>query len=181
MTAKESKLSSPPVRALILPAAIGALGEDDEMFTSLELQGLTAAWLPGDHGLCLIIGGGAIKGVPIEPALTIVVAPNGLRQLAATFAAAPRARSPYEAPGGSDATTIEVGAPARQPNAGFIALGGQTFVTTYKSEIAPLAFAGRPFVIDIGTHHHRHRVYLTADEVDDLNTVLRYQPPWLAD
>ena len=170
------------VRGVVIRGAVGGLGEDDEFFTSLEMQGLSAAWLPGDHGLCLVLGGGLLKGVPLEPALTIVVAPQGLRRLAAAFAAAPRARSSYEAPGDAEvATTIEVGAPARQPNVGFIALGGHTLVTTYKSEIAPLAFAGRPFVIDISTHHQRFRVYLTADEVDDLNTVLQYQPPWLAD
>lgn len=169
------------VRGVVIRGAVGGLGEDDEFFTSLEMQGISAAWLPGDHGLCLVLGGGLLKGVPLEPALTIVVAPQGLRRLAAAFAAAPRAQSPNEAPGGSDATTIEVGAPARQPNAGFIALGGRTLVTTYKSEIAPLGLADRPFVIDISTHHHRFRVYLTADEVDDLNTVLQYQPPWLAD
>ena len=170
------------VRGVVIRGAVGGLGEDDEFFTSLEMQGLSAAWLPGDHGLCLVLGGGLLKGVPLEPALTIVLDPKGLRQLSATFAAAPRARSSYEAPGDPEvATTIEVGAPARQPNVGFIALGGHTLVTTYKSEIAPLAFTGRPFVIDISTHHHRFRVYLTADEVDDLNTVLRYQPPWLAD
>lgn len=172
------------VRGVVIRGAVGGLGEDDEFFTSLEMQGLSAAWLPGDHGLCLVLGGGLLKGVPLEPALTIVVAPKGLRRLAAAFAAAPRAQSPNEAAGDPpvSATTIELGVPARRPNViEFLALGGQTFVTTYKSEIAPLGLAGRPFVIDISTHHHRFRVYLTADEVDDLNTVLRYQPPWLAD
>jgi hypothetical protein len=172
------------VRGVVIRGAVGGLGEDDEFFTSLEMQGLSAAWLPGDHGVCLVIGGGLLKGVPLEPALTIVVAPKGLRRLAAAFAAAPRAQSPNEAVWDLpvSATTIELGVPARRPNViEFIALGGQTFVTTYKSEIAPLAFASRPFVMEIRTHHHRFRVYLTADEVDDLNTVLRYQPPWLAD
>ena len=45
------------VRGVVIRGAVGGLGEDDELFTSLEMQGLSAAWLPGDHGLCLMLGG----------------------------------------------------------------------------------------------------------------------------
>ena len=74
MAAKEERLSDQPVRAVVLPAAIGALGEDDELFTDLTLRGLTVAWLPGDHGLTILVGGGtSIAVTALEPALSVYV------------------------------------------------------------------------------------------------------------
>jgi len=61
-------------RAVILRHAVGALGHDDELFTDMTLRGLTVAWLPGDHGLTILVGGGAsIAGTALEPALSVFV------------------------------------------------------------------------------------------------------------
>jgi hypothetical protein len=50
------------------------LGQDDELHTDDSLRGLTAAWLPGDHGLTILVGGGNDdKGKPMEPALSVFV------------------------------------------------------------------------------------------------------------
>ncbi len=61
-------------RAVILRHAVGMLGQDDELHTDDSLRGLTAAWLPGDHGLTILVGGGNDdKGKPMEPALSVFV------------------------------------------------------------------------------------------------------------
>jgi hypothetical protein len=61
-------------RAVILRHAVGALGHDDELFTDPSLVGLTVAWLPGDHGLTILVGGGASgTGEVLEPALSVFV------------------------------------------------------------------------------------------------------------
>ena len=61
-------------RAVILRHAVGALGHDDELFTDMTLRGLTVAWLPGDHGLTILVGGGtSIAGTALEPALSVFV------------------------------------------------------------------------------------------------------------
>jgi hypothetical protein len=169
------------VRGVVIRGAVGGLGEDDEFFTSLEMQGLSAAWLPGDHGLCLVLGGGLLKGVPLEPALTIVLDPKGLRQLSAAFVEASRERSLV--PGfvhSAHGTSIALGEPARTAHNAFGFGGVSAWVEAYKSLATPLPVAGRPFVLDIKAHPCHFRIYLTQDEVDDLRIVLSYEPPWLA-
>lgn len=59
MTAKQ-------VCTVVLHAAVGTIGDDDEQHATLELQGLTAAWVPGDHALGLILGGGVHFANPHE-------------------------------------------------------------------------------------------------------------------
>jgi hypothetical protein len=50
------------------------LGQDDDLHTYDSSRGLTAAWLPGDHGLTILVGGGNDdKGKPMEPVLSIFV------------------------------------------------------------------------------------------------------------
>jgi hypothetical protein len=181
------KFSTQPVRAVILHRAVGALGEDDELHTSPEMQGLTAAWMPGDHSLCLIIGGGQSGGEQLEPALTVVVPPESTQRLAQTFAR-PFSRTAFEwsrnpAPG----IVIGLGAPARPPQVYRLVWGGMALVVTSRAESALAAFPGRPYVLQIkieqgvlgvGPVTHRFCVYLTADEVDDLKVVLKYVPSW---
>ena len=184
------KLSAQPVRAVILHGAVGALGEDDELHTSLEMQGLTAAWMPGDHALCLIIGGGQLSGVPLEPALTVVVPPESTQGLAQRFSR-PHPKKPFEWSGDpAPGIVIGLGEPARPPDAYRLTWGGMALVATSKADLVPPTVAGRPYLLqiqveqgvisaDAGHKSYRFRVYLTADEVDDLKVVLRYAPSWL--
>jgi hypothetical protein len=170
------------VRGVVIRGAVGGLGEDDEFFTSVEMQGLSAAWLPGDHGLCLVLGGGLLKGLPLEPALTIVLDPKGLRQLSTAFAEAPRAHSLVPAFAHSVfGTLIALGEPARTAHSAFGFGGASAWVEAYQSEAIPLPVAGRPFVLDIKARPCRFRIYLSQDEVDDLRIVLSYEPPWRVD
>ena len=184
------RLSAQPVRAVILHGAVGALGEDDELPTSLEMQGLTAAWMPGDHALCLIIGGGQLRGVPLEPALTVVVPPESTKDLAKRFSR-PHPKKPFEwsrdpAPG----LVIGLGEPARPRDAFRLTWCGIALVATSKADAVPPTVAGRPYLLqikvdqtvlgpDAGLKSYRFRVYLTADEVEELTMVLRYRPEWL--
>ena len=69
---KEELMGYP--RAVILRHAVGMLGQDDDLHTDDSSRGLTAAWLPGDHGLTILVGGGNDdKGKPMEPVLSIFV------------------------------------------------------------------------------------------------------------
>ena len=181
---------SPPVRAVILRSAVGALGDDDELHSTLEMQGLTAAWMPGDHGLCLIIGGGQVDGAQLEPALTVVVPPESTQGLAKRFSR-PHPKTPFDwsrdpAPG----LVIGLGEPARPPDALRLTWAGMALVATSKADLVPPTVSGRPYLLqiqveqgvisaDAGLTSHRFRVYLTSDEVDDLKVVLRYVPSWL--
>lgn len=193
-------LSAQPVRAVILHGAIGALGEDDELHTSLEMQGLTAAWMPGDHGLCLIIGGGQVDVVQLEPALTVLVPAERTRTLAKTFAW-PHPRNPFD----FSRTLVMgwvagLGEPARQPGRlwgttiydGVFGFGRTARLSTSKADSVPPRFEGRSYLLQIQVKStvtpvdgsfplHRFRVYLTPDEVDDLKVVLRSVPSWLGE
>lgn len=181
------ELSARPVRAVILHSAIGTLGEDDEVHTSLELQGLTAAWMPGDHGLSLIVGGGVINGVQIEPAVTVVMPPISAVTLARTISRHQK-KNHYPdltkeandliAPGESVyGLVIGLGAPAiRKGWEGSI--GSSAWTQAYRAEVLPEAFPGRPYVIEIHAYPFRFRIYLTKDEATDLKVVLKYQPAW---
>ena len=61
-------------RAVVLRHAVGALGHDDELFSDPSLVGLTVAWLPGDQGLTILVGGGtSAAGTALEPALCVFV------------------------------------------------------------------------------------------------------------
>ncbi len=165
---------SPPVRAVIIRSAIGALGEDDEIHTSLEMQGLTAAWMPGDQALSLIVGGGQLAGAQLEPALTVVVPRQHALKLGVSFAftlSTPEIRPPR--PG----IALAYGPPARQPKE-HRWWAQPAAVKTYRLESAPTAFPGRPYVVEISTDRHRFRIYLTLAEVDDLAVVLMYTPSW---
>ena len=69
---KEEKMAYP--RAVILRHVVGMLGQEDELHTDDSLRGLTATWLPGDHGLTILVGGGNdTKGKLMEPALSVFV------------------------------------------------------------------------------------------------------------
>jgi hypothetical protein len=70
-----------PVRAVVLPAAVGALGNDDELHVDPLLCGLTIAWVPGDHGLTLLLGGFTQGGQQQEPALTVFIAARSVQRL----------------------------------------------------------------------------------------------------
>jgi hypothetical protein len=190
------KLSAQPVRAVILQSAIGALGEDDELHTSLELQGLTAAWIPGDHGLCLLIGGARQDGVQIEPALTVLLPPMSTEQLSSRFSqAAPEDLGvSARCTGGSPALTLAVAEShhvaaraardRRRVSTSWNHLGASAWVVTYQLAAASLRFSERPFVMDISVlkspkqRSFRFRVFLSADEVADLKVVLRHTPEW---
>lgn len=68
-------------RAVLLRHAVGAIGHEspwdngnDGLTADSSLIGLTVTWLPGDHGLTLLVGGGAgADGQIAEPALSIFV------------------------------------------------------------------------------------------------------------
>ena len=191
---------SRPVRAVILKSAVGALGEDDELHTSLEMHGLTAAWMPGDHALSLIIGGGQVNGVQLEPALTVLVPAERTRTLAKTFAW-PHPRNPFDfsrtAVGG---WVAGLGEPVRQPGRvwgapigyGTFGFGCTAIVVTSKADSALTRFNDRSYLLQIQVKGivtpvdgsfslHRFRIYLTPDEVDDLKVVLRSVPTWLGE
>lgn len=164
-----------PVRAVILRSAIGALGEDDEVHTSLEMQGLTAAWMPGDHALSLIVGGGQVAGAQLEPALTMVIPTRWALKLGVSFVRPQQTTPKYPAP--RPGVVLAFGPPARRPKeprwwAQSVA------VTTYRLESALTAFPGRPYVIEIPSDRHRFRIFLTPEEVDELVGVLIYTPSW---
>lgn len=162
-----------PVRAVILRSAIGALGEDDEIHASLEMQGLTAAWMPGDHALSLIVGGGQLAGAQLEPALTVVVPPTAAWKLAMSFV------YPRQPPPGirkpRAGMVLGFGPPARGPKEPRF-WGESAEVSTYRLESAPTAFPERPYVVEISSDRHRFRVFLTLEEADDLIVVLMYKP-----
>ena len=172
-------LTSKPVRAVVLHGAIGAIGGDDEVHTSLELQGFTAAWLPGDHGICLIVGGGVLDGVQIEPAVTVVLPSQSPGLLARTIS---RAQAPapkggiWEEP--AFGTTVGANAPAEDKGYRISRFGHRAIVTAYKTDPAAHPFPGKTHVIAISVEPFRFRVYLTKDEVADLKVVLRYRPSW---
>lgn len=194
------KLSAQPVRAVILRSAIGALGEDDELHTSLEMQGLTAAWMPGDHALSLIIGGGQRNGRQLEPALTVLVPPDLTRMLAKCFHW-PHPRNPFDWSRKSAYGWVAgLGEPARPQDTtfsggigrGWFGFGGTAIVVTSMADTVPSRFLGRPYLLqfqvkgtvspaDGSSSMHRFRVYLTPDEVDDLKVVLRNKPSWVDD
>jgi hypothetical protein len=169
------KLSAQPVRAVILRSAIGALGEDDELHTSLEMQGLTAAWMPGDHALSLIIGGGQVAGAQLEPALTVVVPPTPAWKLAMSFAFPPPPPPEIRKP--RFGMVLGFGPPARRPKEPRF-WGESAEVKTYRLESAPTAFPERPYVVEISSDRHRFRIFLTLEEADDLVVVLMYKPSW---
>lgn len=187
-----------PIRAVILRSAICALvegsTEDETPTTSLELQGLTAAWMPGDHGLSLVIGGGQLKDVQLEPSLTVIVPPESTQELVKTIT---RPRRPNELqwrvshPNMSDpdfpefrhpvlGCTIGKGSLCRRPGWSQVVLGGSAWVEAFKVDPGHEAFPGRPFEINIDTNGHSFQVYLTPDEVADLKLVLRYVPTWFS-
>ena len=74
-------LKTQPVRAVILPAAVGALGNDDELHVDPLLCGLTIAWVPGDHGVTLLLGGFTQGGQQQEPALTVFITARSVQRL----------------------------------------------------------------------------------------------------
>jgi hypothetical protein len=74
-------LKAQPVRAVILPAAVGALGNNDELHVDPLLCGLTIAWVPGDHGITLLLGGFTQGGKQQEPALTIFITSRSVQRL----------------------------------------------------------------------------------------------------
>lgn len=175
-------VTSKPVRAVVLHGAIGAIGGDDEVHTSLELQGFTAAWLPADHGLCLIVGGGVLDGVQIEPAVTVVLPSQSPSLLARTISRPQLQRTEPLGPGEPTfGTTIGVGAPAEQNGYSHSKLGLSAMVMAYKADPATTPFSGKTHVVEIHVHPFRFRVYLTKDEADDLKVVLRYKPSWRVD
>ena len=191
---------SRPVRAVILKSAFGALGEDDELHTSLEMHGLTAAWMPGDHALSLIIGGGQVNGVQLEPALTVLVPAECTRTLAKTFAW-PHPRNPFD----FSRTAVRgwvagLGEPARPPGQlwgatidySHFGFGYTAILSTSKADSVPSRFEGRSHLLQIQVKGlvvpvdgsvplFRFRVYLTPGEVDDLKVVLRSVPTWLGE
>lgn len=189
-----------PVRAVILHGAVGALGEDDEQHTSLEMQGLTAAWMPGDHALCLIIGGGQLRGVQLEPALTVLVPVEETRTLAKTFAW-PHPRNPFDFSRTSVRGWVAgLGEPARPRGQLWsssikyspFGFGYTAILVTSKADSVPSRFEGRPYLLQIQVKGlvkpvdgsfplFRFRVYLAPDEVDDLKVVLRSVPTWLGE
>jgi hypothetical protein len=71
-----------PVRAVILPAAIGGLGNHDEHHVDPRLGGLTVAWIPGDHGVTMMLGGFTQNGAQQEPALTLFISAQSVGRLA---------------------------------------------------------------------------------------------------
>jgi hypothetical protein len=191
---------SSPVRAVILRSAIGALGEDDELHTSLEMHGLTAAWMPGDHALSLIIGGGQVNGVQLEPALTVLVPVEETRTLAKTFAW-PHPRNPFDFSRKSATGWVAgLGEPARPRGQLWgstikyspFGFGYTAILVTSKADSVPSRFEGRPYLLQIQVKGlvvpvdgsfplFRFRVYLTPDEVDDLKVVMRSVPAWLGE
>jgi hypothetical protein len=70
-----------PVRAVILPRAIGALGNDDEHHVDPRLGGLTVAWIPGDHGITMMLGGFTQDGAQHEPALTAFITAQSVQRI----------------------------------------------------------------------------------------------------
>ena len=165
---------------MTLPAAIGALGEDDEAHTFFDLQGLTAAWLPGDHGLC-IVGGGAVDGVSLEPAISVFIPPAMLPDLAKTLTLYLDARSRNSIGDTRAAFTLAVSESIRHTRVrgGLLTGGNDARIGTYKSAMsAPWIPAGRPFVIDIRTNFGRFRVFLSKEEVRHLRDIWSYVPSW---
>jgi hypothetical protein len=181
VAAEDEKLSDLPVRAVCVPAAIGALGEDDEVHTLIDLQGLTAAWLPGDHGLCLIVGGGEVDSVSLEPAISVFIPPAMLPYLARTLTLHPDARSRKSIGDTLPAFVLAVSESIHNTRIRGGLLTGDTmaWITTYKSPMGSAwAPAGRPSVIDIRTGFGRFRVFLSAAEVHQLRHAWGYMPLW---
>ena len=168
-------LTSKAVRAVVLHAAIGAIGGDDEVHTSLELQGFAAAWMPGDHALSLIIGGGELAGTQLEPALTVVVPAMSAWKLADSILRPPQPPPEIRKP--RIGIVLGYGQPARRSK-GPRSWGESAEVKTYMLEAAPPAFPYRPYVVEVASDRHRFRIFLTLEEVDDLWAVLIYKPAW---
>jgi len=64
----------PNTSALVLPHAVAAIGQDDDLRTDRELRGLTVTWLPGGHGVTMLVGGSPNDdGHSTEPALSLFI------------------------------------------------------------------------------------------------------------
>lgn len=176
-------MTAQQVRTVVLPAAVGTIGNDDEQHTTLELQGLTAAWLPGGHGLCLVVGGGVYDGAQIEPAVTMLINPADSLRLAQSIDQSQPQQLPFptRSPNEVDAVSIGMG-PLGFPKDvwGPSSIGGTVSIETFRLEQPSLAFPGRPHVIEIDAWPELFRVYLTNDEANDLKAVLLHQPDWFS-
>lgn len=245
MPKREEVGKASPVRAVILPGTIGVLGSDDENHVDPLLGGLTVAWIPGDHGITIMLGGYVQNGVQQEPALTAFITaqsvqrilrrgfPNELGHISTmleklgepTFDLYGEPVDPlYEwweeyIPGASDelgglgyfsgyvhcmilgkgdplkpakplkayhsGLKRETGKPSRTKDFQYADIGG--LISTWELfEGVPLGVGGdswrpnpaRKFVLRFAVPE-MIQVFLTAEEVDDLLIVLRYQPAWL--
>jgi hypothetical protein len=68
-----------PVRAAVLSNTITAYG--DKNYVDRRLNGLTAAWVPGDQGITIILGGFVQGTKQQEPALTVFLAAQSAQRL----------------------------------------------------------------------------------------------------
>lgn len=68
-----------PVRAVVLPNTITAYG--DKNYVDRRLNGLTAAWVPGDQGITIILGGFVQGTKQQEPALTVFLTAQSAQRL----------------------------------------------------------------------------------------------------
>ena len=69
-----------PVRAVVLPNTITAYG--DKNYVDRRLNGLTAAWVPGDQGITMLLGGFLQDTKQQEPALTVFLTAQSAQRLA---------------------------------------------------------------------------------------------------
>ena len=234
-----------PVRVVILPGAIGALGNDDEHHVDPRLGGLTVAWIPGDHGITMMLGGFTQNGTQQEPALTLFIAAQSVVRLAKRgFPTISTVRSAWLERAAADKTLEdELGFPLRYPfewvehynpaisgdelyGRGYYGGALHCVVLAKSAPLQPpetlsiyhtglIRRSGKPSKLEDQKPHsqldgrittwelneeHTHavlqpgadrqflmdmdlpepvKVYLAADEVEDLMIVLRYRPEWL--
>jgi len=69
------------VRAVVLRHVLAGLGDNDELHLDATLQGFTAAWIPGDHGVTMLLGGATVDGHQREPGLTVFIEARSVQRL----------------------------------------------------------------------------------------------------
>lgn len=180
-------------RHVELPSAIGSLGDEGvhhaDFRTSLELHGLTASWIPGDHSLILMIGGGQLGEKTLEPSMTVAVPVGRANELARNFSRSePDARMDEHQRilisilADVQGVGIGQGSLARTSQSGIASVGSVVYLSTYKTNVRQIGTLDRPrdrpYVLEFRWSPHVFRVFLTAREVADLKPVLRYLPSW---
>jgi len=70
-----------PARAVTIPASIGAFTYRTALRVDPRLNGLTVAWVPGDHGITMVLGDLVRNSAQQEPALTAFITAQSVQRL----------------------------------------------------------------------------------------------------